>query len=292
MKSPLLSKLTKDFLNKDLDTVHPKERYRMGWGGSILAPHPQSQPSKTEIFKFLLSLKKTLFSTLEEEPISLTGSPQLPLPRALPEATFRPPWYFCRGALENDRRKNPEPIAYLLTETQETARAHPVPGGPLLIRSLCKGKGTLQKNQQGFVFLNVDNYFISSLLPYLKIRGLVRPPYFNLFDIPDGAHIPVIPAREAAFQYLNCVDEIGQEFSFEIEGLYSIEPTSWPEVEQVWFFKLKSSELEAFRRSYFLPSIPGGHAFHIAVAVKPRSTGHIKNPPLPVMRVNSAITAA
>ena len=142
------------------------------------------------------------------------------------------------------------------------------------------------------IYLDVDNRFISMLLPYLKAYGLVRPPYFNLFTAPDGAHVPVIPAREAAFQYLEGVDEVGKEFSFEIEGLYSVEPTSWPEVEQVWFFKLRSPELEKLRRKYFLPALPGGHAFPIAVAVKPRvSAGHAPRL-LPLMRINPAFIAA
>lgn len=193
-------------------------------------------------------------------------------------ASVRPACYFFKGALEN---KTPTPIAYLLTETNETSLARPVPGNSLLLRSLCKGKGMLRQNQQEFVYLDVDDRFISMLFPYLKAYGLVRPSSIM-------AHVPVIPAREAAFQYLEQIDEIGQEFSFEIEGLYSLTPTSWPEVEQVWFFNLRSESLEKLRRKYFLPKIPGGHPFHIAVAIK----SHICLPPLPLMRINMAFIAA
>jgi hypothetical protein len=255
----------------------------MGWSGSVLAPHDEAKKAQIADLLAMRERFENLFSPT---------SPRLPKPLDRAPGTFRPAWYFSRGALENDRRKNPEPIPYLLTETNETAIARPVPGNSMLIRSLCKGKGVLRKNQQGLVYLDVDNRFISMMLPYLKGQGLVRPPYFNLFGSPEGAHVPIIPAREASFQYLDQVEELGNEFSFEIEGLYSMEPVSWPEVEQVWFFKLRSEELENLRRKHFLPSLPGGHSFHIAVAIKPRTTNVESPRPMPMMRVNMAFIAA
>lgn len=279
MDSLLLDSITKDFLNQDPEAVAGKQLYRMGWAGSVLSAH---QERKRE----LLGLRKGLRSIWDE------GAPKLAPPVGPSPASFRPARYFFRGVDEFDRRKNPAPIAYLLTETNETSLAKPVPGNSLLFRSLCKGKGVLRRNRQGMIYLDIDNRFISMLQPYLKAYGLERPPYFNLFTFPDGAHVPVIPAREAAFQYVDQVDEVGREFSFEIEGLYSVEPTCWPEVEQVWFFKLRSPELETLRKKYFLPALPGGHAFHIAVAVKPRVGAKNSPRPQPLMRVNVAFLAA
>jgi hypothetical protein len=299
MDKHLLSRITKDFLNLDPDLVSTKERYRLGWGGSVLSSHekalPQSKKRKEAATRLIQMRERfaSLFSpTGSILPIPLSTSPRLAPPIDLPAATFRPAWYFSRGALEKDRKKNPEPITYLLTETNETARARPVPGNSLLFRSLCKGKGILKENQQGLIYLDVDNRFISMMLPYLKAHNLVRPPYFNLFDAPEGAHIPVISAREAAFQYLDQFEQLGKEFSFEVEGLYSMEPSSWPEVEQVWFFKLSSPELEDYRRRYFLPAHPGGHPFHIAVAVKPRVGSSPFPRSMPLMRINIAFLAA
>ncbi len=294
----LLSRITKDFLDLDPALTPGRERYRMGWGGSVLAPHSQATKlSKEEkrAAERLMALRErfnNLFTHEEARAVPLSSSPRLTPPALPPEATFRPPWYFSRGALEANRKKNPEPILYLLTETNERAKARPVPGSSILLRSLCKGKGVLKRNQQGLVYLDVDNRFISMILPYLQSNGLVRPPYFNLFGSPEGAHIPVIPAREGAFQYLDQVAGIDQEFSFLIEGLYSMEPVSWPEVEQVWFFKIQSEELEALRRRHFLPALPGGHPFHIAVAVRPRVGASEPPRRLPLMRINSGYIAA
>ncbi len=295
MDKLLLSRITKDFLNLDETHVPSKERYRRGWGGSVLAPHAKAVAPKKERVANLLAMRErfaNLFSYSELPPIPISTAPRLTPPPPPPPATFCPPWYFSRGALEANKKKNPEPIAYLLTETNEMAKARPVPGNTHLFRSLCRGKGVLRKNKQGLIYLDVDNRFISMMLPYLKGHNLVRPPYFNLFDTPDGAHVPVISAREAAFQYLDEIDQIDQEFSFEIEGLYSMEPVSWPEVEQVWFFKLRSTELEDFRQRLFLPAHPGGHPFHIAVAVKPRVSAAAPPLPLPLMRINPSFVAA
>ncbi len=302
MNSLLLSRIAKDYLNQDPDFVPPKQLYRLGWGRSTLGPHPRSRqrdrrPMSLETLAAVLSAlreKASSFFDSEESDaaVMLSTSPRLAKPRHLPPGSYNPPRYFSKGALDLDKKKNPAPIPYLLTETHEMDKSRPVPNNSLLLRSLCKGKGTLRQNKQGLFYLDIDNRFISSMVPYLKAFGLVKPPYFNLFGAPDGAHIPVIPSREAAFQYIDQVAEIGKEFSFEIEGLYSIEPEIWPEVEQVWFFKLKSPELEKLRRRYFLPSVPNGHSFHIAVAVKPRATLSHQSRPLPIMRINIGVLAA
>lgn len=289
----LLSRLTKDFLNEDASLLSRRERYRRGWGGSVLVSHPQAKTRKRRV-KELLDLRERFEALFQnrEAGVNLSTAPRLVKPKDPPPGSLQPAWYFSRGALDADKKKNAEPILYLLTETHETAKARPVPGNTYLFKSLCKGKGVLRRNQLGLVYLDIDNRFISMMLPYLKAQGLVRPPYFNLFGSPEGAHIPVISAREAGFHYLDEVVEVGQEFSFEIEGLYSMQPFSWPEVEQVWFFKIKSEELENLRQRYFLPSLPGGHAFPIAVAVKPK-VGFSESPrPLPLMRINIAFTAA
>lgn len=292
MNSLLLSRLTKDFLNLDEEFVSLSQKYRIGWSGSVVAPHREAMKKKA---LHLIGMKKrfaNLFGDKDEGAVFLSTSPKLPKPLDLPEREYAPPQSFSRGAIEQDRIRNPEPIQQLLIETDEKATARPVPANSGLIRSLCKGKGVLRKSKTGLIYLDIDNRFINMMLPFLEQQGLIRPPYFNLFTSPNGAHTPVIPMREAAFHYIENVGGLGREFSFEIEGLYSMKPTTWPEVEEVWFFKLKSAELEDFRRRLFLPAHPGGHDFHIAVAVKERlgSTDVIESQPF--MRVNFAMTEA
>ena len=229
---------------------------------------------------------------------SLSSSPKKPNNQTAfyqnaPLSSLKSPRYFSKGLFEKDPKQNPTPIPYLLIETQELSMARPVPGSSLFLRSLAKGKGILRKNEKGLFYLDIDNRFVLSLVPYLtRAFGLVHPPYFHLFAAPEGAHIPVILPRETAFHFIENVEDLGKEFTFEIEGLYSTQPTLWPEMEQVWFFKIHSPELEAIRQRQFLLSKPGGHSFHIAVAVKPSSSKTREPSSLPTMRINLAYVAA
>ena len=202
---------------------------------------------------------------------------------------YQLPRYFARGALEKEKKHNPEPCFFLLTETDETPYPRPLPRNRTLLRNLCRGRGLLRQTSQGYVYLDIDNQFILALFPYLVFHNLSRPPYFNLFHSPNGAHIPVIPAREAYFQEIGLIREAGQEYSFEIEGLYSVQPNHWPEIEEIWYFKVNCPELEQLRRKYFLPALPNSHPLIIATAIKPAIA-----PPSRVhtMRISPAAYAA
>jgi hypothetical protein len=242
-------------------------------------------PSRTysQLARFSSSIAPALSKPIyKKRPWKSTLAPEA-------EYSYQPARYFDRGAIENDRKRNPVPFFFLLTETDEKLRPRPLPRNRNLLLSLCRGKGILRQNERGHVYLDIDNQFILALLPYLTVQGLARPPYFNLFSSPDGAHIPIIPAREAYFQDIASVSEIGREFSFELEGLYSVQPSSWPEVEEVWFFKVHCPELEQLRRKYFLPPLPGGHFFIIATAVQSRTASPV---PTPTFRISPVVSAA
>jgi hypothetical protein len=264
---------------------------------SLSWPPRKTDPiSATQKESILTRIKTSIKRKFTKPPswrlFSLDTRPHLPLPKPPAPGSFSPPRFFFKGALETDRKKNPEPIWQLLTESLEEPLSRPVPHNVPLMKSLCKGHGQLKKNKQGFIYLDVGNQFINSMLPYLRPEGLTRPPYFNLFIAPGGAHIPIISKRESDFHYLDEIKELDQTFSFVIEGLYSSKPDTWPEVEEVWFLKVQSTELEALRHRYFLTALPNGHDFHIAIAVKPRSKSILTKRPAPIMRINPGFVAA
>jgi hypothetical protein len=261
---------------------------KTAWNGA-LKPHAILATAKESI---LTKIKKKFTTPPSWRLFSLDTRPTLALPKPPTPGSFSPPRFFFKGALETDRKKNPEPIWQLLTESLEEPLSRPVPQNAPLMRSLCKGHGQLRQNKQGFIYLDVNNQFINAMLPHLRTEGLTRPPYFNLFIAPEGAHVPIISKREADFHYLDEIKELGQSFSFVIEGLYSSKPDTWPEVEEVWFLKVQSPELEALRQRYFLTTLPNGHDFHIAVAVKPRSKSILTKRPAPIMRINPGFFAA
>lgn len=292
MNYSILTKIDRELLRLDPDFAPRRQLKDLAWARSSLSSIAQElSPEKRSLLITLLLIFKEFFRALlesKELPPIEANRPKLPRPmQSLKEGSYRPPRYFSKGSMGKERTA---PIPYLLIETNELSKARPVPGNSLFLRSLAKGKGTLQKSVEGLFYLDIDDRFILSLVPYLKAFGLVRAPYFSF--PPDGAHIPVIPPREAAFHYIDQIDEVGKEFTFEIEGLYSLEPTLWPEVEQVWFFKVRSPELEALRQRQLLVSKPGGHSFHIAIAIKPRQTKMRQPLPLPIMRINIAFLAA
>ncbi|MBF8263411.1 MAG: putative secreted protein [Parachlamydiales bacterium] len=267
-------------------------------------------------------------SSIAPAALPFFGSTPLDQPPLL-KFSYRPPRYFARGTLEKDRKRQAAPDFFLLTETNETPRPRPLPNQRKLLRSLCRGKGILRQNEQGYTYLDVDNQFILRLLPYLTTQGLSRPPYLmnsflkegdsstanggrlkasdqinssayphlkgrdcassKLFSSPVGAHIPVIPAREARFRDIGPLNEINREYSFEIEGFYSVQPSTWPEVEQVWYLKAICPELEQLRRKYFLPALPGGHSFVIATAIQ---LARAKPSAAPMMRISPSAYAA
>lgn len=293
-----LSKLTsidRELAKLDPNIVPRRQRMRLVWARSTLTSYSSAFRRSLTLGSILGAIKGMIAQWIEEptSPQPSSSRPRLTPPTLPPLGSYRPARYFSKGgALDTEPKRNPAPISYLLIETREVAQARPVPGNSLLLRSLCKGKGILRRNEQGLIYLDIDNRFITAMIPYLKAYDLVRPPYFNFNSFPEGAHIPIITNRESAFYYIDRVEELGKEFSFEIEGLYSLEPTLWPEVEQVWFFKLRSPELETLRRHHFLTPTPGCHSFHIAVAVKPRAFAGKTPHPFPVMRINVAYLAA
>ena len=245
---------------------------RIAWSRSVITPHPKAIPAQT---KKIFDLK-TFRSDRQRD------RPKLNWPSQSPAHSFRPSRYFSKG---KEPKEQPQ-FWHLLTESLETAVSIPIPYDRALIKNLCKGTGVLKKNERGLVFLDIDNRFITSLTPYFEAAGMIRPPYFNIFGIVQGAHIPVIPKREADFNFLSLYKEMGSEFAFEVDGLYSLAPDSWPEMKEVWFLKVRSPELESFRRNYFLPPLPGGHSFTIVVAIRPRAAGEEALAPSPFLRVN------
>ena len=83
-----------------------------------------------------------------------------------------------------------------------------------------------------------------------------------------GAHISVIGITEFKEAELKQIGEVGNEFEFTIDGLHSVKPEGWDEMERVWFISVKSEELEDLRKKYGLSPKSHGHEFHITWAVK------------------------
>jgi|3_EtaG_2_1085321.scaffolds.fasta_scaffold60318_2 hypothetical protein len=126
--------------------------------------------------------------------------------------------------------------------------------------------GKLKQANDGYVYLDVSNNFINGIFPLIRDEGIEKPPYFQGKYQRIGAHVSVVSSEEA--DMFEDIEEIGEEFSFKLGSLKSVEPERWPDMDRVWFVQIESSELKQLRRKYGLPQKLNGHEFHITVACK------------------------
>lgn len=126
--------------------------------------------------------------------------------------------------------------------------------------------GVLKQASDGYVYVDVSNNFIHGIFPLIKEKDIEKPPYFESKYQRVGAHISVMKSEEV--EEIEEIEEIGEEFTFKLGGLKSVEPEGWDDVERVWFIQVESPELEQLRKKYGFSKKLNGHEFHITVAVK------------------------
>ena len=143
-----LNKLThidRELTKLDPITTPRRQRIRLAWARSTLTSY--ASLSQSLALGSILEAIKEMIAQWIEEPSSPPHTPSISRPQLaapiLPSpGSYRPARYFSRGPLDMDPKRNPAPIPYLLIETRENTLARPVPGNSLLLRSLCKGKGS------------------------------------------------------------------------------------------------------------------------------------------------------
>jgi hypothetical protein len=126
---------------------------------------------------------------------------------------------------------------------------------------LSKNHHTLKTER--YIYLKVDNGYITDLYPLLQIEDAL----INKNSI--GAHISVIEEYEAKSLPKN-IPEIGNSYFFNIEEVEEIKIYKDSEEMDWYVLSVKSKELEDFRSSYGLSSLPKeDHNFHISIAKRP-----------------------
>jgi len=112
--------------------------------------------------------------------------------------------------------------------------------------------GVLKIKDNGYVYLDVSNEFITKLFPNLILDGHLRPTHS--FGEEEGAHITVVKDTENAVGIEN---EIGKVFTFTIKELRTITssgemqtgPFSFTKVDTGyrWVLAVESQDLEELR---------------------------------------------
>lgn len=217
-----------------------------------------------EILKILLQEKKSMEILSDIAPPRRLLVPQLPHPRF---QTPKLPRFFWHPAYVSPKDEySPSP---LISEAKEDIpkAVYNSPSICAYARCALPKKGILRQDNQGFVYLELPNDFITTLFPLINDCMCKTMPLHQIE--PSPAHIPVIlPHEWATKKGWGEIKEIQQAISFEITQLSSLSPKRWFGVEKVYFLNVKSPELEQLRQRYQLPSLIRGHDFLIAIAYK------------------------
>lgn len=121
-------------------------------------------------------------------------------------------------------------------------------------------EGVLIVQDDGFVYVDVDDDYIHALFPLLGLEeeGFDEPPYFRNSSSP-GAHISVFYVDERIEP-----EEVGQTFHFELREIVVISAGK----ANYAILQVYSPELEELRAKYGLKPKLQGHEFHISLAKK------------------------
>jgi hypothetical protein len=120
-------------------------------------------------------------------------------------------------------------------------------------------EGVLKRNHEGFVYLDIPDEQIHSLLKYCGKKGIELPPYFK--PGMAGGHITVIPINEKTGD----IPELGRRISFRISHADSFDLTR----TKVHLVAIVCPELEGIRsRQALSPRLYGDHDFHITYGIE------------------------
>lgn len=241
-----------------------------------------------KLLKSLIETDKPLQPTQEIAPLKHLLVPQLPHP---PFCTSKPSRFFWHPAYSPS--KDEYAPSCLISETKE-AVASTVFNSPYICtyaRCTLSQKGILRQDQDGFIYLQLSNTYITELMPLIPDEKS-QAISFNQPE-PSIAHIPVILPHEAK-EKKGWVDtqDLKKTFSFKINKLCSIRPLQWPGIEKVYFLSISSPELERFRERCLLPSLIRGHEFHIAIAYNKKMQGAESPTQKETFRLNVSCFAA
>ncbi len=122
--------------------------------------------------------------------------------------------------------------------------------------------GTLCEDENGFVYIDLDDRYIHELIHFIETVGFEEPPYFGEPGLV-GAHISVIYANEPR---KGEIEECGKVISFTPLQCKIVHPLNWDGIEKVFLIEVDAPELDLIREKYGLPKNQFG--FHITIGVK------------------------
>ncbi len=131
--------------------------------------------------------------------------------------------------------------------------------------------GFLRKSDNGMVYLEVAQTYITAIIPMLNNKNIEMPPYFEKGGI--GAHVTVILPGEVDWSKAPSLPW-GAQIPFNIAHFVSVVPDKQPpapytkKVSKLYLFTLEAAALESLRLVVGLPPQINGQEFHITVGVE------------------------
>lgn len=123
---------------------------------------------------------------------------------------------------------------------------------------LLPSEGILKQKENGFVYLDVSNDLINTVIPLLNYPGLIRPRPTASQSI--GAHISVFHETEEISP-----EELGSSFSFSVKEIRSFTLHTRDGLKKLWVIAVISPELENLREKYGCSPKLKGYDFHITL---------------------------
>lgn len=133
--------------------------------------------------------------------------------------------------------------------------------------------GRLYVAKSGWLLLSVPNALVRGIYDALATPG-AELPRAGLLNVPNvhsdvlNAHISVMNAAEVKKIGAENINERGHMFGYSLGQLKEITPRNIDGISKVWALQVSAPMLSAIRKSYGLPPLLNGHAFHITVAVR------------------------
>lgn len=129
-------------------------------------------------------------------------------------------------------------------------------------------KGILKQKDNGYLYVEVTNDFISEALPLIDAQGKIVPPRHYTSKKGIGAHISVMYENEQILNEIWEIKELGQEFTFTVMELRTVKLNKDNKMKKLWLLAVAAPELEKLRESYGLSSKLKNHDFHITIGTQ------------------------
>ncbi len=124
--------------------------------------------------------------------------------------------------------------------------------------------GILKQKENGYLYLQVTDEFITEILPLIECEGKIFPPRFTKQN-GIGAHVSVMFEGERFKNQIWDVEELGQAFCFYVKELRTVKVCHHGKVRKLWVLVVDAPELEQLRASYGLPNKIKKREFHITI---------------------------